>query len=385
MKAKITILALHLGAGGAERVVANISNILCEFCDVNIISTYQISDKPAFEIDDRVKITYLMEPGLSPNKEALKKAIKERKVGSIFREGFKSIKILYLRKHLMIKAIKALDSDIAISTRVLHSNWLGKYGAKNIIKIAQEHNHHQNDPKIIRSVVQSLEHIDYFMPTSKYLADFYGKVIEEQHLRTKVCFIPNCLPKLPEELADINCKNMIAVGRLEQEKGFLDLIDLFHDVHKTLPDWTLSIVGDGSQREELKAKIAQLNLDDVVKLKGLKVGAELDEEYKNSSLYLMTSYTESFGLVLLEAESYGIPLIAFDSAEGAKELIENGRNGFLIASRQKDAILDKISELANHVELRTEMGRNGRKMAERYSRETVSDEWKSFITDLQKH
>ena len=63
---KITILALHLGTGGAENVIASLSNILCKENDVEIISTYKLQDKPAFDIDSRVKITYLMQD-LKPN------------------------------------------------------------------------------------------------------------------------------------------------------------------------------------------------------------------------------------------------------------------------------------------------------------------------------
>ncbi len=66
----------------------------------------------------------------------------------ILKQGLLACKILYLRKKLMIKAIKKCDSDIIISTRVLHSNWLSKYGRKDAIKIAQEHNHHNDNKKL---------------------------------------------------------------------------------------------------------------------------------------------------------------------------------------------------------------------------------------------
>ena len=81
---------------------------------------------------------------------------------------------------------------------------------------------------------------------------------------------------------------------------------------------------------ELKSFILDNNLDDCVTLHGFKGKEDLNKLLSDASIYLMCSYTESFGIVLLEAMSFGIPCLAFDSAEGAREVIEDGKNGFLI-------------------------------------------------------
>ena len=87
----------------------------------------------------------------------------------------------------MVNAIKNLDCDIVISTRILHNNWVSKYAKSNIIKIAQEHNHHNNNVKYIKKLIRSLKNFDYFMPVSKELCDFYSKKIS----KPKVIYIPN--------------------------------------------------------------------------------------------------------------------------------------------------------------------------------------------------
>lgn len=374
---KITILALHLSAGGVEKTIATLSNILAKKYEVEIIVNYKISKVPAFEIDERVKIIYLM-PNLKPNKEEFKLALKKFQILKVLKEGIKAIKILYLRRKLMINAIKNLSCDIAISTRYIHSKLLGKYGDKNIIKIAQEHNNNGNE-RYVKKVVKSLKNIDYFMPVSKQLTDMYEERLKGEN--TKCIYIPHCLKYYPEETSKLTSKNIVSVGRLSSEKGFLDLIDIFEEVNNKNPDWHLHIAGDGAQKDEIIKKIHQKHLEDNVTV-GFKKEEELRELFLESSIYVMTSFHESFGLVLIEAESFGIPLLAFDSAKGPQEIIENGKNGFLISNRDIRQMADKVNELISNDTLRTEMGNTARKMSMAYKMENVESIWYEFIEKI---
>lgn len=378
MSKKIVILALHLGTGGAERVICNLANLLCENNNVKIISTYKLNEKPAFDIDSRVEIEYLMED-LNPNKQELIKSFKNLNLIKAFKEFNKSIKVFFLRKSLMIKAIKNLDCDIAISTRILHNNWLSKYADKKIVKIAQEHNHHNNNQKYIKKVIKSLNGFDYFMPVSKELADFYENQINTS---TKVVYIPNFIEYIPSENSSLQNKQLISVGRLDKVKGFDDLIEIFDLFQKEHPDWILHIVGEGSEKQNLQNKINELHLEEKVFLCGNKLGNELADEYLNSSIYLMTSFSESFGLVLVEAASFGLPLIAFDSAQGAKEMIENDKNGFLISNRNKEKFIEKINEIILNPEKKNSLSEYALETAKLYSRNTVSKTWNKFINNL---
>jgi len=278
----------------------------------------------------------------------------------------------------MIKAIKKLDCDIVISTRVLHSNWVGKYINKNIIKIAQEHNHHNNNQKYIKKVIKSVKNFDYFMPVSKELADFYAPKFKN----TKVLYIPNFIENLPEKKSNLKSKQLISVGRLDKVKGFDDLICIFNTLLDTHPDLVLHIVGDGPEKQNLQNKINQLNLQNKVHLCGFKLSKELEKEYLNSSIYLMTSFSESFGLVLVEAASYGLPLIAFDSAQGAKEIVENNKNGFLISDRNKNKFIEAITELIENPEKQKNFSEHSLVIANKFLKNNISETWNKFINNM---
>lgn len=282
----------------------------------------------------------------------------------------------------MVKAIKNCKSDIIFSTRVLYSNWLGKYGNKNSIKIAQEHNHHNNNTKVIKETIKSLKNINYFMPVSKELTDFYSDLLKETTV--KCFYIPHCLDYFPkeDEISNLENNNIISVGRLSSEKGFLDLIDVFKLVHDIDNSVKLDIVGDGKEKDAILEKIHNFGLDNSAIVHGFKNQKDLGELYKNSGIYAMTSFTESFGLVLIEAESYGLPLVAFDSAQGANEIIDNNENGYLIKNRSKEIMAKKILDLLHDKEQAKKIGRVGRKKSEKYVIENVSKEWNNFINNI---
>ena len=96
----------------------------------------------------------------------------------------------------------------------------------------------------------------------------------------------------------------------------------------------------------------------------------------------MTSFHESFGLVLIEAESFGIPLLAFDSAKGPQEIIKNGKNGYLIPNRNIKQMADKVNQLIYNDSMRIEMGRMSRKMSDAYKMENVEEMWYEFIEKI---
>lgn len=377
MNKKIVILALHLGTGGAEKVISNLANLLSDNNDVEIISTYKLRNSPAFYISNKVTINYLT-TNLEPNKQEIKNALKNFNLIRLVFEAFKSFKILILRKKLMVNAIKNLDCDIVISTRILHNNWVSKYAKSNIIKIAQEHNHHNNNVKYIKKLIRSLKNFDYFMPVSKELCDFYSKKIS----KPKVIYIPNFIDNVSSKTCNLSSKQLISVGRLDPIKGFDDLIDLFNLFYQKYPDWNLHIVGDGPEKEILQTKINKLGLSKKITLCGTKFSEELENEYLNSSIYVMTSHSESFGLVLVEAANYGLPLIAFDSAQGANEIIENNKNGFLVKNRNAEEMITKIEELLNDSSKMQYFSKNSKNTALKFSKEAISKEWNKFLNNI---
>ena len=365
---KITILVLHLNYGGIERFITNLANSISDDYEVEIVSTYKLSDKPFFKLNDNITVKYLI-TDLKPNKNLVKNYLKEHKFIKLIMELIKSIKILYYKKTRMIKYIKSCDSDIIISTRDIHNKWLGKYGNSNVLKIGSEHND-IDSTKYIKTISNTAMKLDYFVVVSKKMVDDYKK-----YLSIPVIHIPNSIEKLPKSFSKFNINNIISVGRLESVKGFEDLIDVFKTVILKNNNVILNIVGDGSKYKLLDNKINDLGLQDNIKLLGYKNSKELSELYNQSSIYVMTSLSESFGLVLLEAQSHKLPCIAFDSANGAKELIHTGVDGYLICNRDKEKMANKILELINDKDKCKQFGEKALENSKKYLSENIKQKW----------
>lgn len=371
---KITIFALHLGYGGVEKYISSLCKMLENNYDIEIISTYKILDKPAFEFSDKIKIKYLIMD--KPNREDFLMSIKKFKILQIFKEGFKAFKIIYKKRKLNIKEIKQLNSDYVITTR-FHSKLVGKYAPKNIIKIATEHNFHNNDNKYINSIINSIKGFNYFVVVSNSLKEFYENKIGN----TKCIYIPNVIDSLPEKKCNLTSGNLITIGRLSEEKGHRDLIDVIKIIKKDIPNIKLYLVGDGPLRDNLVKYTKEEGLEDNIIFTGFLNKKGMEKYICDSSIFVLPSYTESFGIVLIEAMSYEMPCIAFDSSDGAKFLLKDGI-GVLIENRDKNMMAKEIIKLLNDNKKLKIYSEKGYEYCHKYLLSNVKKEWLNLLNGV---
>ncbi len=379
MRKKIAILSLHLGYGGVEKAIVSLANSLAKLnkYEIEIVSIYKLYEKPVFDIDEKIKVTYLLPSELSPNRKEWKEALNNLKLIRLGKESLKGLKILYARRKKMVEYIKNSDANVIISTRIFLNELLSEYGKDNILKIGWEHNHYHDDMRYATDVIRSAKNLDYFVLVSKGLQKFYHKKM--RIFKCKCIYIPNAIENVPKTKSPLTGEHIISVGRLSPEKGYLDLLKIYLDLKKKKCKWHLDIVGDGSERSRLEKFIKENNLENDVTLHGFKNSKEIEKLMQKSSIYVMTSYTESFGIVLLEAMSNGLPCLAFDSAEGAKEVITSGRDGYLIKHRNFKAMEKKILDLTKDIDMRKELGKNGRRKVKGYISDNICESWEKII------
>lgn len=365
-KNKVTFLLLHLGYGGIESSVINQVNTLIEDKEVEIISFYKLKNSQTTRIDKRVKIKYLYDGG--PNKETFQKAVKEKKIINILTEGLKALEILTKKKVLIIDAIISSDAEYFISTRYEFNKLLSKFGNKNTIKIAEEHHYHNNNKKYIDILTKKYKNIDYLFALTRTLEEDYKKFLKNNK-HTKIVLIPNMLYEIPNKESKLTEKNIITVSRLDAGKRNDDIIRAFSKIDNK--EWKLYIIGDGKEMNNLSTLIKELKLENRVFLEGYKTKEEIEEYMLKSSLFLMASLTEGLPMVLLEAMSYGVPCIAYETASGTNDIISDNINGYIIKGRNETEYINKINDVIENKDLRKKLGENAKETAKKFSKEEV--------------
>lgn len=373
----IRILALHLAYGGVEKAIISMANLFAEKYDVEIICVYNMPGSPAFRLDERVKLRYLLSE--TPNREQWKDALRRRDAADFIRESLKSVRVLAGKKLAVIKAVRSIHDGILITTRHEDNLVASRYGDKKVLKIAQLHHDHNFENKYVSAFENRYGGIDVFALLAPKLRDEVREMMKHAP-DTRIVHIPNFLESYPESV-DIEAKEktVLAVGRLDAVKGFDRLIRMFVRLHLCAPDWKLRIVGEGAEREKLEKLIADNDAGDYIELVGMLDSALVEEEMKRASIYAMSSRSEGFAFVIIEAQSCFLPTVAFDVRVGPGMLLEDGETGFLVPDGDEQAYIDRVLELMENEALRREMGRKAQRHSLRYSRDEVAGIWYSVL------
>lgn len=374
----IHIIALHLAFGGVERAIINMANLFAARYNVEIISVYNMPNSPAYPLDARVKVRYLLDD--VPNRAEWKAAAKGLHPVRFVKESARSVKILMGKRREVRRAIEGIDSGIVITTRHEDNLALSKYGCPGVLKIAQLHHDHNFEARYVSAFKHSYGNIDYFTLLTPGLAGEVGEMM--RGTRTKVVYIPNFLDRYPEE-PDFAAreKTVFAAGRLNFVKRFDKLILIFAAVHEKMPDWKLRIAGEGEERPALERLIKELGAQDYVTLCGAMDAAGVEHEMCTAGIYAMTSASEGFSFVVLEAQSCYLPPVAFDVRVGPPFLISDGTDGFLVPDNDDASYARRLEQLMRDDELRRAMGKAARTRSLDFSGEKIAQLWYEILGD----
>lgn len=207
-----------------------------------------------------------------------------------------------------------------------------------------------------------------------------GDAEDWRRISNNVSVIPNIVHlNNAENYSDCSANIALYVGRFSAQKDVRALIDVWKIVHRRHPQWELHIYGGyGDQYEELIEMLNNLDINVYV----YEPTLQIFEKYKNSSMLLLTSLYEPFGLVLPEAMSCGLPVVAFDCPYGPADIITDNVNGFLIPNRDVSMFADKVCMLMEDISLRKKMGKEGIVSSQRYSKDRIMPEWIKFFEQI---
>jgi glycosyltransferase involved in cell wall biosynthesis len=196
--------------------------------------------------------------------------------------------------------------------------------------------------------------------------------MEWKKYNSHACAITNVVHLNPTgKVSNSSSNRVIFTSRFSPQKGIPYLLEIWKRVNRRHPDWLLDIYAQGELRDEYLPKIKQLDIN-------IRVNdgtPYIFDRYCDSSIFILTSVYEPFGLVLPEAMSCGLPVVSFDCDYGPREIITDGVDGYLVPLGNVDLFADRICLLIENPELRQKMGQAGIYSSKRYSQEIIMPQW----------
>ena len=370
---KITIINDHLGVGGIEQYISSLSSMLEDNYEVELVVGYKFNDIPSYHISAKNTIYYLVE---RPYNQILIDRFKRRKKYFKYIEALIwKLKVRIHKTMREINVIKQINSDYIITTRAFDAFLVSLFAKKRGIK------------KIA---------IDFYYPTKMHeiilnLATFaYSKVIvlnEEvkniykKRFKNKVFAINNFINTDVEYISDLNNKNIISIGKLSKNKGFFDLLNIMKILVEKDDEIKLFIIGDGKESRALRNKIKDLHLENNVVLTGFLNQFEIEDYMINSSVYAMCTKNENYGINLLEAMNYGLPVFAFDSAQSAQKLLKDG-SGILVPNRDIYEYADRLYRMLHNRKMRDFYSTRSLEKVQNYSIIKAKYAWINMLEEM---
>lgn len=224
-----------------------------------------------------------------------------------------------------------------------------------------------------RKQEKAVRELDAFVVLTQYDAESWKQIKTAE-------IIPNSLPFYTEESSSLDKKQIITVGRLSKQKGFDLLISAWSHITKRHSDWKIHLYGEGELENELRRSIAKNGIEDSFFIH--KPVKDIKEKYLESSIYVMSSRFEGFGMVLIEAMACGVPCISFDCPHGPSYIIKDGEDGILVKNGDVEKLADAISSLIMDKERRMAMGKAAKRNIARYSQENIMQQWENLFKKL---
>ncbi len=380
------------GADGICRTVSTVANELVKRHDVEIISLYKRRRNLAYPVDERVRVVDLYDARPigprgrpysgrvrakdHPERSRIAAWLDNRPSRSAPRADDPSVSLL--TDLLIWRKLRTLQPGVLVSTRPSLHAAAAKYAPRHLAVVGWEHMHleaREMLPRMMRRLLLTAPQLDGLVTLTKGDRQSWADRLGDTDVVLEA--IPNAVPWEVTDASPLDQKVIVSGGRLVERKGFPRLIQAYSPVARKHPDWQLHIYGRGEQEEEIAAEIRRQGVEQQVIMKGQS--DEFDKVLSEATIFANGALYEGFGMVMTEALSKGVPLVAFDVPIGPKEIVEDGINGRLIPDGDMSGFSNALLELIEDEDLRRRLGANAQETARKYEIDAIGKNWDDVI------
>lgn len=350
--------------GGTQRVTTQLANALSSRYDISILSYEMVGNEIFFDIEKKVKVNYLFQYQVDEN---LKKYY---------------FKIVYkLRKYLIKNKIDIL---IVVDVNQLLFVKLAIIGLDIKVIAWEQFNSKTALSSRTASIARRLaaKKCDAIVTLTKKDCENYIKEFTP-NANVQCIYNPLTPALLTKKKSNVKKTNTIlSIGRLQYQKGYdmlLEVADILFNEY-SIADWKWVIVGEGPDREWIERKIEKANLKNKIILEGSR--SDVSTYLNNAQLFVLTSRYEGFGLVIVEAQYFDLPVISFDCDMGPSELILDNKNGYLVPCFDKRKMADCIYRLITNESTLREFSEKATENLHEFEFKSILEQWEELINSL---
>lgn len=353
---KITFIIATLGSGGAERVLVSLANALCEKNEIKIIKFN--AENSFYSLDERVSVQSLPQ---------FKFTNLYHKIASRFKKFF-----------ALKKAMRQSNSDIFIS--FLDSTNIAcigaNFGSKTPLIISEHSTQSYLKPKIWR-ILRRL-----FYPYCNALSvlsandkSYYQKFVKNVKVLLNPCHFT---PQINLQKENV----VLFVGRLDKNKNAALFLRSVANLPSNLrTKYEFIIAGDGDER----AKLEKLALDLGVKACFLGKVADIETLYQKAKIICLCSFVEGLPTVLIESLFFGVARISTDYVNSARDLIKEGKDGFIVPKDDEKAMSEKMALLMSDEKWRLKIAQNAAKRCKDFDTTRIVKKWLALIKEVREN
>lgn len=325
--------------------------------DVTILSFWDYG-QPFFHVDERVKVDYLLKPSTE---------------GKLYRTFI--YPVWKLRRY-----IKSHGFDVFIDIDSALAYWtvwaLRGLPCRHIVWDHFNYVHAQTERRRVKAMRLIRKYADKLVLLTQQDKQMY---LDAGFPDQQLAVINNPTPFEGVAPSPRTEHRVLVVGRLTDQKGCDRLISAWSRIHREVGDWKLVFVGSGELHDDLVRQARDAGIDNIDFIPATQ---NVQEWYDRASIYAMASRYEGFPMVLLEAMSKGLPIVAYDCLTGPRELVRDGVNGYLVADGDEETFAHTLLSLINDQTTQDGCSRNALAMAKEFHIKPIVHEWEALIDDL---
>ncbi|SDM22371.1 glycosyltransferase family 4 protein [Nonomuraea jiangxiensis] len=380
MRIRYLMLDAYGGGGTVRTVVSQANAMAAAGHRVELVSLVRRRETPQFAPDPRVTVTTLVDQrgGRQPD-SAGRRAWRRIRGNVVPRGEFAAGHFTERVERAALDYVSGLRDGILVTTRPALNLISARRTPGSVVRVAQEHMNLTAYPESIRNEIARhygrLDAITVLTRTNR---------LEYQRLLpgTPIVQLPNAVHRVERERSQQVNPVVVAAGRLVPQKGFDLLIQAFAQVVPEHPDWRLRIFGTGPRGTELAGLVEQYGLGGHVTLPGRT--ERLDKELADASVYALSSRFEGLPMVMIEAMTHALPVVAFDCPTGPGDVLTDGVDGVLVPPRDVDALAATLKRVIADRDLRLSLGTAAAKTALSYGADQVMPRWEKLFEMLSR-